>query len=204
MLVTLGTSLQERRQLAHGHVGSLSAAYIMGQHFFDLRFSALVGATPPRTPKTHPRGFAPAKPPNPRTPKPTRGGPPAGILGTFGTRSCDRYHRKLVGRSRRPNRKPLAMEVITMVALIAVAWFACAIIAYATHTLGTLLLWSIPIPVAMVAIVIIMPRLYLDRVNVFTLRMHRRSQAKEQPTAAGREGATEDTSEDEERLDAAA
>jgi membrane protein implicated in regulation of membrane protease activity len=96
------------------------------------------------------------------------------------------------------------MEVITMVALIALAWVACAIIAYATHTLGTLLLWSIPIPVVMVAIVITMPRLYLDRVNVFPLRMHRRSQAKEQPTAVGREGTAEDTSEDQERLDAAA
>jgi len=96
------------------------------------------------------------------------------------------------------------MEVITMVALIALAWVACALIAYATHTLGTLLLWSIPIPVAMVAMVIAMPRLYTDRVNVFTFRMHRRSPARKRPTAAGREGTAEDTSEDEERLDAAA
>jgi hypothetical protein len=96
------------------------------------------------------------------------------------------------------------MEVITMVALIALAWVACALIAYATHTLGTLLLWSIPIPVALVAMVVIMPRLYLDRVNVFPLRMHRRPRAKERPAAVGREGAAEHTSEDEERLDAAA
>jgi hypothetical protein len=96
------------------------------------------------------------------------------------------------------------MEVITMVALIALAWVACAVIAYATHTLGTLLLWSIPIPVAMAAMVITMQRLYLDRVNVFTLRMHRRSRPKDQPSAVGREGGAEDTSQDEERLDAAA
>ena len=91
-----------------------------------------------------------------------------------------------------------------MVALIALAWVVCAIIAYATHTLGTLLLWSIPIPVAMVAMVITMQRVYLDRVNVFTVRMPRRSRAKEQPAAAGREGTAEDAAEDEERLDAAA
>jgi hypothetical protein len=96
------------------------------------------------------------------------------------------------------------MEVITMVALIALAWVACAIIAYATHTLGTLLLWSIPIPVAMVAMVITMPRLYLDRVNVSPIRTHRRSGAKERPAAVGREGAAEDTPQEEERLDTAA
>jgi len=38
IFVTSGTSLQEYRQLAHGHVGSLSVAPCRGQHFFDLRF----------------------------------------------------------------------------------------------------------------------------------------------------------------------
>jgi len=96
------------------------------------------------------------------------------------------------------------MGVMAMVALISLGWIACAIVAYATGTLGTLLLWSIPIPVALVTMMVIMPRLYLDRVNVFQLRMHRRSRAEERPAAVGREGAAEHTSEDEERLDAAA
>src|SRR5271169_75036 len=39
MLVTMGTPFQERRQLAHGHVGSLSGGPQRGQHFFKLRFS---------------------------------------------------------------------------------------------------------------------------------------------------------------------
>src|SRR5579871_975945 len=39
MSVTLGTSSQERRQLAHGHVGSLCNAPGRGQQFFELRFS---------------------------------------------------------------------------------------------------------------------------------------------------------------------
>src|SRR5579859_722279 len=39
MSVTLGTSSQERRQLAHGHVGSLRNAAGRGQQFFELRFS---------------------------------------------------------------------------------------------------------------------------------------------------------------------
>jgi hypothetical protein len=65
-----------------------------------------------------------------------------------------------------------------MVALIALAWIACSIVAYATGTLATLLLWSIPIPVIMLAWAITMQWLYLDRVNALTLRMHRRSRAK--------------------------
>jgi hypothetical protein len=93
-----------------------------------------------------------------------------------------------------------------MVALIVLAWIACAVLAYAAHTLGTLLLWSIPIPVVMVAGLITMQRLYLDRPHVFTLRMPRRSPAKErrevkeQPKTVRHEG----TSEEVERLDAAA
>src|SRR5579871_3967140 len=39
MSVTLGTSSQERRQLAHGHVGSLRNAPGSEQRFFELRFS---------------------------------------------------------------------------------------------------------------------------------------------------------------------
>src|SRR5579859_4466043 len=39
MSFTLGTSSQERRQLAHGHVGSLRNAPGRGQQFFELRFS---------------------------------------------------------------------------------------------------------------------------------------------------------------------
>src|SRR5579872_91498 len=39
MSFTLGTSSQERRQLAHGHVGSLRNAPGKGQQFFELRFS---------------------------------------------------------------------------------------------------------------------------------------------------------------------
>jgi hypothetical protein len=102
------------------------------------------------------------------------------------------------------------MGVIAMVALIALAWVACAIVAYATHTLGTLLLWSIPIPVTMLAWGITMQWLYLDRVNVFTLRMHRRSPAKEQRKAIRPAGNSEKAvrhprhSEDGEHLDAAA
>ncbi len=94
-----------------------------------------------------------------------------------------------------------------MVALIAIAWVVCAIIAYFAHTLGILLLWSIPIPVVMAAVLITMERLYLDRVNVFTLRTGRRSPAKEQRKAVRHQGTPEDhegTSEDGERLDAAA
>ena len=100
-----------------------------------------------------------------------------------------------------------------MVALIAIAWIACAIIAYFAHTLGTLLLWSIPIPVVMMAVLIIMERFYLDRVNVFTIWMHRRSAAKErrpaeeQRTAVRAEGTSEEhegTPEEVERLDVAA
>src|ERR1700722_20497184 len=40
ILVTMGTSFQERRQLAHGHVGSLCNAPGRGQQFFNLRFSS--------------------------------------------------------------------------------------------------------------------------------------------------------------------
>jgi hypothetical protein len=101
------------------------------------------------------------------------------------------------------------MGVIAMVALIALAWIACAIVAYATHTLGTLLLWSIPIPVVMAACLTTMWWLYLDRVNVFTLRMHHRSPAKEQRKAVRQAGSPEAVrqprhSEDADRLDAAA
>jgi len=97
-----------------------------------------------------------------------------------------------------------------MVALIALAWIVCAIVAYATHTLGTLLLWSIPIPVIMLAWGITMQWLYLDRPNAFTLRMHRRSPAREQRKAIRRAGNSEEAvrqphhSEDGEHLDAAA
>ena len=96
-----------------------------------------------------------------------------------------------------------------MVALIALAWVACAIIAYATHTLGTLLLWSIPIPVIMLAWAVTMQWLYLDRVNAFTLRMHHRSSAGEKRQAVRQAGRPEAVrhprrSEDPERLDAAA
>src|SRR3984885_2478531 len=42
--VTLGTSLQECRQLAHGHVGSLRNGPFRGQHFFNLRFSTRDGS----------------------------------------------------------------------------------------------------------------------------------------------------------------
>ena len=41
-----------------------------------------------------------------------------------------------------------------MVALISLGWIACALVAYATGTIGTLLLWSIPIPVITLAWVI--------------------------------------------------
>jgi len=100
-----------------------------------------------------------------------------------------------------------------MVALIAIAWIACAIIAYFAHALGTLLLWSIPIPVGMLAVLITMERVYLDRVNVFTIWMHRRPAArqrhpaKEQPTAVRPEPTAEEhegAQEEVERLDAAA
>lgn len=37
-----------------------------------------------------------------------------------------------------------------MVIPLAIAWIACAIIAFSNHTLGMLLLWSIPIPGVMV------------------------------------------------------
>jgi len=89
-----------------------------------------------------------------------------------------------------------------MVALISLGWIACAIVAYATGTLGTLLLWSIPIPVIMLAWAVTMQWLYLDRVNAFTLRMHRRSsaKAKEQPKAIRPAGHPEDVR----HLDAAA
>src|ERR1700722_7890959 len=40
ILVTMRTSFQERRQLAHGHVGSLRNAPGRGQQFFNLRFSS--------------------------------------------------------------------------------------------------------------------------------------------------------------------
>ena len=75
-----------------------------------------------------------------------------------------------------------------MVALIALAWIACAIVAYATDTLGTLLLWSIPIPVVMAICLITMWWFYLDRVNVFTLRMHHRSPANEKRQAVRQAG----------------
>jgi cytochrome c-type biogenesis protein CcmH/NrfF len=79
---------------------------------------------------------------------------------------------------------------------------AAILVAYATGTFGTLLLWSIPIPVVMLAWAITMQWLYLDRVNALTLRMHRRSsaKAKEQPKAVRPAG----NSEDVRHLDAAA
>src|ERR1700683_816540 len=45
ILVTMGTSFQERRQLAHGHVGSLRNAPGRGQQFFNLRFSSYRGGS---------------------------------------------------------------------------------------------------------------------------------------------------------------
>ena len=96
-----------------------------------------------------------------------------------------------------------------MVALIWIGWIACALVAYATGTIGTLLLWSIPIPVVMATCLITMWWFYLDRVNVFTLRMHHRSPANEKRQAVRQAGRPEAVrhprrSEDPERLDAAA
>ena len=89
-----------------------------------------------------------------------------------------------------------------MVALIWIGWIACALVAYATGTIGTLLLWSIPIPVIMLAWAITVQWLYLDRANARTFRMHRRSSAnaEEQPKAVRPAGHPEDAR----HLDAAA
>jgi hypothetical protein len=87
-----------------------------------------------------------------------------------------------------------------MVILAAIAWIACAVVAYSTHTLGTLLIWSIPIPVLMVSLLISMRLLYLDRAHAFTLQRQRRSPAKEQRKAVPHER----TAENVKRLDAAA
>lgn len=90
--------------------------------------------------------------------------------------------------------------MIILVAIAWIAWIACAVVAYSTHTLGTLLIWSIPIPVIMGSLLISMRLLYLDRAYAFTLRRQRRSPAKEQRKAVPHERNAEDV----ERLDAAA
>ena len=74
-----------------------------------------------------------------------------------------------------------------MIILVAIAWTACAIVGYSTHTLGTLLIWSVPIPVIMVPLLISMRLLYLDGAYAFTLRRQRRSPAKEQRKAVPHE-----------------
>jgi hypothetical protein len=91
------------------------------------------------------------------------------------------------------------MGVMTMV-MAALAWIACAVVAYGTHTLGTLLICSIPVPVIMVSSLISMRLLYHDGAYAFSFRRQRRPPAKEKGKAVRRERDTGDV----ERLDAAA
>jgi hypothetical protein len=92
------------------------------------------------------------------------------------------------------------MGVMTMVMMAALAWIACAVLAYAAHTLGTLLIWSIPVPVIMVSWLISMRLLYHDGAYAFSFRRQRRPSAKEKGKAVRSERHTGDV----ERLDAAA
>jgi len=87
-----------------------------------------------------------------------------------------------------------------MVMMAALAWIVCAVVAYAAHTLGTLLIWSIPVPVIMVSWFISMRLLYHDGAYAFSFRRQRRPSAKEKGKAVRSERHTGDV----ERLDGAA
>jgi hypothetical protein len=58
--------------------------------------------------------------------------------------------------------------MVILAAIAWIAWIACAIVAWSTHTLGTLLVWSIPIPVIMVSLLISMRLLYRDRARTLS------------------------------------
>jgi len=90
--------------------------------------------------------------------------------------------------------------MVILAAIASIAWIACVVVACSTHTLGTLLIWSIPIPVVMVSLLIGMRLLYLDRAQALRLRRQHRSPAKQEPKAVPHERNAEDVN----RLDAAA